>query len=240
VQDLAARWTPHGPPALHGVDLDLPPGRRVLLVGPSGSGKTTLAHVLLRFLDPAAGRVLLDGTDTRLLAGDDVRRVVGLLAQDAHVFDSTLRENLLLARPDAFVAEIRVALRQARLLDWVDRLPEGLDTWVGNHGDLLSGGERQRLALARVLLADFPVLVLDEPTEHLDTATADALVADLVGPHSVTTGRTVVAVTHRLRGFEGFDEVLVLDHGRVTERGTHDQLLRRGGWYAAAYHDEAG
>jgi thiol reductant ABC exporter CydC subunit len=238
VEDLAARWTPDGRPALSGVDLDLPPGRRVLLVGPSGSGKTTLAHVLLRFLDPAAGRVLLDGTDTRLLPGDDVRRVVGLLAQDAHVFDSTLRQNLLLARPDASVADLRVALRRARLLDWVDRLPEGLDTWVGNHGDRLSGGERQRLALARVLLADFPVLVLDEPTEHLDAATADALVADLVGPHAVTAGRTLLAVTHRLRGFEGFDEVLVLDHGRVVERGTHDELVRRDGWYAAAYHDE--
>ncbi|CAM5606979.1 ABC transporter [Streptomyces badius] len=149
-------------------------------MGPSGSGKTTLAQVLLRFLDASSGTYRLGGVAASALDSDTVRRSVGLCAQDAHVFDSTIRENLRLARPGATDAELRDALSRARLLDWVGALPKGLDTAVGEHGDRLSGGQRQRLALARALLADFPVLVLDEPAEHLDLPTADALTADLL------------------------------------------------------------
>ncbi|MFE6049670.1 thiol reductant ABC exporter subunit CydD [Kitasatospora sp. NPDC056446] len=229
VRGLTVRHPGQEADALAGVDLDLAPGRRIAVVGPSGSGKTTLAQALLRFLEPSAGSVTFaDGrpqaVDSRALAGEDVRRVIGLCAQDAHVFDSSLRENLRLARPGAGEDELRAALAAARLLDWTEGLPDGLDTMVGEHGARLSGGQRQRLALARALLADFPVLVLDEPAEHLDLPTADALTADLL---AATEGRATVLITHRLAGLDDttVDEVLVLDGGRVAERGRWSRLV---------------
>ena len=221
VQGLAARHTGQDRDALAGLDLTLEKGRRVAVVGSSGSGKTTLAQVLLRFLDADAGSYTLAGVDAYALDGDDVRRLVGLCAQDAHLFDSSVRENLLLAKKDATEDELRAALERARLLGWADGLPAGLDTLVGEHGARLSGGQRQRLALARALLADFPVLVLDEPAEHLDLATADALTADLL---AATEGRTTLLITHRLAGLEDVDEVIVLDEGRVVQRGPYAGL----------------
>ncbi|WP_165984600.1 thiol reductant ABC exporter subunit CydC, partial [Streptomyces sp. YIM 98790] len=222
VRGLTARHPGQaGPAALRGVDLELTPGRRTALVGASGSGKTTLAHCLLRFLDAESGSYSLGGVRADTLDGDTVRRSVGLCAQDAHLFDSTLRENLRLARPEAADAELRAVLARARLLDWVDSLPEGLDTPVGEHGARLSGGQRQRLALARALLADFPVLVLDEPAEHLDAPTAEALTADLL---AATEGRTTLLITHRLAGLEAVDEVLVLEEGRIVQRGGYAEL----------------
>ncbi|MFE0508864.1 thiol reductant ABC exporter subunit CydD [Streptomyces sp. NPDC058964] len=221
VKGLGARHFGQHREALAGLDLTLEEGQRIAVVGPSGSGKTTLAQVLLRFLEPDAGSYTLAGVDTYALDGDDLRRLVGLCAQDAHLFDSSVRENLLLARKDATEADLRDALARARLLDWVDGLPDGLDTLVGEHGARLSGGQRQRLALARALLADFPVLVLDEPAEHLDLPTADALTADLL---AATEGRTTLLITHRLAGLEAVDEVLVLDEGRVVQRGPYAEL----------------
>ncbi|GLV98184.1 thiol reductant ABC exporter subunit CydD [Streptomyces lavendulae] len=218
---LAARHPGQERDALHGLDLTLEAGRRIAVVGPSGSGKTTLAQVLLRFLDQREGRYTLGGVDARTLDGDDVRRSVGLCAQDAHLFDSSVRENLRLARTGASEEELRGALAAARLLEWADGLPDGLDTLVGEHGERISGGQRQRLALARALLADFPVLVLDEPAEHLDLATADALTADLL---AATEGRTTVLITHRLAGLEAVDEVLVLERGAVVQRGAYAEL----------------
>ncbi|MFH8657715.1 thiol reductant ABC exporter subunit CydD [Streptomyces afghaniensis] len=222
VKGLAARHAGQDRDALAGLDLTLEEGRRVAVVGPSGSGKTTLAQVLLRFLDADAGSYTLAGVDAYALHGDDVRRLVGLCAQDAHLFDSSLRENLLLAKKDATEDDLRTALGRARLLDWADGLPDGLDTLVGEHGARLSGGQRQRLALARALLADFPVLVLDEPAEHLDLPTADALTADLL---AATEGRTTLLITHRLAGLEAVDEVIVLDQGRVVQRGAYEELV---------------
>ncbi|NUR64142.1 MAG: thiol reductant ABC exporter subunit CydC, partial [Streptomyces sp.] len=218
---LSARYAGQDRDALAALDLTVTEGRRIAVVGPSGSGKTTLAQVLLRFLDAGNGSYTLGGVDAYALDGDDVRRLVGLCAQDAHLFDSSLRENLLLARKDATGAELRDALRRARLLDWADGLPDGLDTLVGEHGARLSGGQRQRLALARALLADFPVLVLDEPAEHLDLPTADALTADLL---AATEGRTTLLITHRLAGLDAVDEIVVLDEGRVVQRGTYAEL----------------
>ncbi|MEU6915881.1 thiol reductant ABC exporter subunit CydD [Streptomyces olindensis] len=226
VRGLAARYAGQERPALAGLDLTLEEGRRIAVVGPSGSGKTTLAQVLLRFLDAEEGSYTLAGVDARALLGDDVRGLVGLCAQDAHLFDSSLRENLLLARKDAGEDELRAALGRARLLEWADSLPDGLDTLVGEHGARLSGGQRQRLALARALLADFPVLVLDEPAEHLDLPTADALTADLL---AATEGRTTLLITHRLAGLEAVDEVLVLDRGRVVQRGPYTELVSADG-----------
>ncbi|MEV8600356.1 thiol reductant ABC exporter subunit CydD [Streptomyces griseoviridis] len=221
LKGLTARHTGQDRDALAGLDLTLDQGRRIAVVGPSGSGKTTLAQTLLRFLDARAGSYTLAGVDAYGLEGDDVRRLVGLCAQDAHLFDSSVRENLLLARKDATEDELRHTLGRARLLDWADGLPDGLDTLIGEHGARLSGGQRQRLALARALLADFPVLVLDEPAEHLDLPTADALTADLL---AATEGRTTLLITHRLAGLDAVDEVVVLDRGRVAQRGTYREL----------------
>ncbi|MFD9334612.1 thiol reductant ABC exporter subunit CydD [Streptomyces sp. NPDC060028] len=218
---LATRHHGQERDALRGLDLTLEAGRRIAVVGPSGAGKTTLAQVLLRFLDPHEGSYTLGGIDARTLDGDAVRRFVGLCAQDAHIFDSSVRENLRLARTGASEEQLREALAAARLLDWADALPDGLDTLVGEHGERISGGQRQRLALARALLADFPVLVLDEPAEHLDLATADALTADLL---AATEGRTTVLITHRLAGLEAVDEVLVLDGGEVVQHGPYAEL----------------
>ncbi|MGW4273459.1 thiol reductant ABC exporter subunit CydD [Streptomyces seoulensis] len=243
VKGLTARYAGQDRDALAGLDLRLEEGRRVAVVGPSGAGKTTLAQVLLRFLDPEAGAYTLGGVDARSLDGDDVRRLVGLCAQDAHLFDSSVRENLLLAKKDATEPELRGALARARLLDWADSLPDGLDTLVGEHGARLSGGQRQRLALARALLADFPVLLLDEPAEHLDLPTADALTADLL---AATEGRTTLLVTHRLAGLEAVDEVIVLAGGRVVQRGPYAELaalpgpLRRMAEREAATEERAG
>ncbi len=227
LRGVGARYGTDAPRALCDIDLTLTPGRRVAVVGTSGAGKTTLAQVLLRFLDTDSGRYTLGGTDAGTLDGDSLRRFVGLCAQDAHLFDSSVRENLRLARPDASEEELRRALGAARLLDWADALPEGLDTLVGEHGARLSGGQRQRLALARALLADFPVLVLDEPAEHLDLVTADALTADLLAATRTRSGagRATVLITHRLRGLETVDEVLVLDEGRVVQRGPYEELV---------------
>ncbi|WEB41476.1 thiol reductant ABC exporter subunit CydD [Streptomyces yunnanensis] len=233
VRELTARHPGQDRPALDGVGFTLTAGRRLAVVGPSGSGKTTLAQVLLRFLDREAGAYALAGTDAQEMAGDAVRRLVGLCAQDAHIFDSSLRENLRLARRDRSGGpdgtddqDLWDALGRARLADWVRGLPDGLDTMVGEHGARLSGGQRQRLALARALLADFPVLVLDEPAEHLDLATADALTADLL---AATEGRTTVLITHRLAGLDAVDEVLVLDRGRVVQRGGYAELATADG-----------
>jgi thiol reductant ABC exporter CydC subunit len=221
---LTVGWTP-GEPVLRDVWFDVPAGSRVAIVGPSGSGKTTLAMVLLRFLDYESGQagdasqadeigtVTLNGIDIRSFAAEDLRRTVGLCEQDAHVFDSTLEANLRLAKPGATDRELRDALARARLLAWTDSLPQGLSTPVGEHGARLSGGQRQRLALARVLLADFPVVILDEPAEHLDEETADELTRDLLG---AVAGRTVLLITHRPVDPATVDQVLRLADGRVT------------------------
>ncbi|WP_228991832.1 thiol reductant ABC exporter subunit CydD [Streptomyces sp. DH8] len=226
VRGLSARYPGAGHDVLTALDLTLTPGRRIAVVGPSGSGKTTLAQVLLRFLDASSGTYRLGGVEASALDSDTVRRSVGLCAQDAHVFDSTIRENLRLARPGASDPELRDALSRARLLDWAQTLPQGLDTPVGEHGARLSGGQRQRLALARALLADFPVFVLDEPAEHLDLPTADALTADLL---DATRGRATVLITHRLTGLGAVDEVLVLEAGRVVQRGPYAELAAEAG-----------
>lgn len=235
---LRGVWTSYpgaGRAALRGVDLTLEPGRRVALVGPSGGGKTTLADVLVRFLPVDSGTATLDGQPLERLTGEDVRLVVGLVEQHPHLFDTTLAENLRVGRREATDEQLADVLRRVGLSEWLGGLPEGLRTRTGAHGSRLSGGQRQRVALARALLADFPILVLDEPSEHLDPAAADALTSDLL---RVTEGRCVLLITHRLEGLEHVDEIVVLEAGEVTERGTHTDLLHAGGRYASLWWEE--
>jgi thiol reductant ABC exporter CydC subunit len=192
---------------LRGFELRLEAGRRVGLVGPSGAGKTTVTNLLLRFLDPMEGRVTIAGHDVREYRQEDVRAMFALAGQDAHVFDSTIRENLRLARPEAGDADLWTALQRARLAAWVASLPAGLDTPVGEEGRMLSGGQRQRLVLARALLADAPVLVLDEPTAHLDPPTARTLIHDVLDSAG---DKAVLLITHRPEGLDRMDEVVSL------------------------------
>lgn len=207
LEGVSARYAPAEAQVLSGFDLRLEPGRRIALVGPSGSGKTTVVNLLLRFLDPEGGRVRLADRELREYRQEDVRATFALAGQEAHVFDSTIRANLLLARPDATEFDLHVALSRAQLDDWVASLPAGLDTLVGEDGNALSGGQRQRLTLARALLSDAPVLVLDEPTAHLDGRTAQAVVDDAF---AAAGDRSVLLITHRSEGLELVDEVVTL------------------------------
>ncbi len=211
VRGARMRYTPTGPFALDGVDLDVPAGRHIALVGRSGAGKSSLVTALLRFRDVDSGDIALNGIPVSRFAADDVRRVIGGCLADPHIFDSTIRENIRLAKPGASEQELDEVAERVRLRDWIASLPQGWDTLTGSHGGAMSGGQRQRLALARALLADFPVLILDEPTAHLDEETADALMADI---RQATVGKTVLLITHDMRHVAGFDEVVVMESGR--------------------------
>jgi ATP-binding cassette subfamily C protein CydCD len=196
------------------------------VVGRSGSGKSSLASVLVRFLDTTGGNYRLDGYDVAEFTGDDVRGVIGLLTQDAHIFDTTITENLRPADPDATADQMRAVLSRVGLGDWLHALPKGLATPLGEYGATLSGGERQRLALARLLLARHQVLVFDEPAEHLDPLAAAALTADLLRE---SNDRSMLLITHAHDGLDACDEVIVLDGGRIVDRGTYDDLVSRAG-----------
>jgi ATP-binding cassette, subfamily C, bacterial CydC len=233
LRQAQVRYQPGGPAALDGLDLDLTPGRRVALVGPNGAGKSTVAGVLLRFVDLTAGTATLNGHDLGSYAADDVRTKIGGCPQDPHIFDASVRDNLRLARPGATDEQLADAAARAALLDWIRSLPLGWDTPVGAHGAALSGGQRQRLALARALLADPAVLILDEPTTHLDRDTGRALMTDLL---AATEGRATLLITHDLDGLDLFDQIVVLRDGRVRERGTHAQLIQAGGSYQQMWH----
>jgi ATP-binding cassette, subfamily C, bacterial CydC len=228
LRGVRVRYQPGAPLALDGLDLDMWPGRRVALLGPNGAGKSTVAAVLLRFCGLAGGTATLGGCDLASYAADAVRTVIGGCPQDPHIFDTTVRDNLRLARPEAGDDELAAAVARARLLPWIESLPQGWDTRVGARGAAMSGGERQRLALARALLADPDLLILDEPTAHLDPEAAAALTADLL---AVTAGRATLLITHDLDGLDQVDEIVVLDRGRVVQRGPHRELIRTDGPY---------
>jgi ATP-binding cassette, subfamily C, bacterial CydC len=207
LEGVRARYPGQPQPALDGVTLRLDPGERVALVGPSGAGKTTVSNLMLRFLDPEQGRVTLAGRDLREYRQGDIRRAIALAGQDSHLFSASIRDNVRLSRPDASDRELEGALRAARIWDWVAGQPAGLDTFVGEEGRELSGGQRQRVVLARALLADAPVLVLDEPTAHLDPATAIGLMRDVF---AATPDQSVLLITHRSEGLDLVDRVVAL------------------------------
>ncbi len=213
---------------VHDISFEVSTGKRIAIVGASGAGKSTLVNLALRFWDPDKGTIRLNGHDIRQYALGDLRGLIGVVSQDTYLFNDTMRGNLLLARPEASDSEIEQALEQAQLTAFIQQLPKGLATWVGEQGLRLSGGERQRLAIARALLKDAPLLVLDEATANLDPMTEHTLLDAL---DMLMQGRTTLVITHRLVRMERMDEILVLDEGSIRERGTHEQLLRSGGLY---------
>ena len=225
---VSFRYAEDEPPVLQEISFKVEPGGRIAIVGPSGSGKSTLASLALRFWDPTEGAVKLGSHDVRGYTQEDLRRTIGLVAQETHLFNESLRDNLLLARPDATDSEVESALERAQLIEFVRHLPQGLDTPLGEQGLRLSGGERQRLAIARALLEDAPVLILDEPTANLDPATEHELLAAL---YESVPERATLVITHRLVHMEQMDEILVLDRGRIAERGIHAELLKANGPY---------
>ena len=215
--------------ALEKASFSAPAGSTVALVGSSGAGKTTAAHLLMRFFDPGKGEVRMNGVSLRDYKLDALRDQIALVTQDTYLFNETLRANILLARPDAGEEDIRQAVERAALAEFVDALPEGLATHVGERGVRLSGGQRQRVAIARAFLKDAPILILDEATSHLDAVNEQAVRNAL---EQLMADRTTVVIAHRLSTIRSAEQIVVLDAGRVVDSGTHDELLSRRGLYS--------
>jgi len=228
ITDLTFSYPGQSQPAVQDISFRLTPGKRIAIVGPSGAGKSTLVNLLLRYWDYSQGRILLDGCDFHEFPQEDVRALVSVISQRTYFFNDTIRQNLLLARPTATGSEIENAAQRAQIHAFIAGLPKGYETIIGERGFRLSGGERQRLAITRAFLKNAPIFLLDEPTANLDPLTERNLL-DMF--FSLTQGQSLLLITHRLVGLENMDEILVLDHGRIIERGAHADLLALGGLY---------
>ncbi|MFJ4580507.1 ABC transporter ATP-binding protein [Streptomyces echinatus] len=235
-EDVEFRYDDKGGPVLDGVDVTVPAGGSLAVVGPTGAGKSTLGYLVPRLYDVTGGRVTLDGVDVRDLDFDTLARAVGVVSQETYLFHASVAENLRFAKPDATDGELHAAAKAAQIHDHIAALPDGYDTVVGERGHRFSGGEKQRLAIARTILRDPPVLILDEATSALDTRT-EAAVQQAID--ALSADRTTITIAHRLSTIRGADQIVVLDSGRVAERGTHDELLERDGRYAALVRRDA-
>ncbi|MGB5421561.1 MAG: cysteine/glutathione ABC transporter ATP-binding protein/permease CydC [Desulfobacterales bacterium] len=220
---VSFRYTDNAADAVHDIRFHLPAGQRCAVLGPTGAGKSTLAHLMVRFWDAQSGSVRIGGKDIRGLSESDLRLSVSLVSQQAHMFNASVRDNLLIARPGATEPELWQALAAVRLADFVKSLPQSIDTWIGESGRLVSGGQARRLALARAILRDAPIWVLDEPTEGLDRAAERHIMETLF---DVTSGRTVLFITHRLVGLDRLERILLMENGRIVEQGTPAELMQ--------------
>ncbi|HEY3425550.1 MAG TPA: thiol reductant ABC exporter subunit CydC [Negativicutes bacterium] len=231
--NLSFRYTGQSEPAVADISFSLPEGGCLAIVGSSGAGKSTLFQLLLRFWDYSEGSLQLGGREFSSYSTATIRNLLGVVPQQSHLFNASIRENILLARPTASAAELSEAVQQAALDKFISALPQGYDTFVGQNGQALSGGQRQRVALARALLKKAPILLLDEPTIGLDSVTEREVMQTIA---ELMSGRTTILITHRLTGLETMDEILVMDSGRIIERGRQAELLAQKGWYYRMYH----
>jgi ATP-binding cassette subfamily C protein CydC len=228
VAGLSFSYPTQSIPALQDITFAVPEGRSVAIVGPSGAGKSTIANLLLRFWDYETGEISLGGQSLKTLNQEEVRKRIALVSQNSYFFNTSIRENLRLARRSISQEEMESAARAAQIHEFIVKLPKGYDTLIGEQGLRLSGGERQRLPIARALLKDAPILIFDEPTANLDPLTEKEVLATLF---ETIRGKTSLLITHRLVGLQNLDQILVMDHGQIVEQGSHEELLKRPGLY---------